>query len=439
MSIVTSLSTPSVVVAPGGTVTVEVTVRNTGTVVDEFRVEVLGAAADWAQAAPEVVPLFPGASAPVIVTFSPPRTAELLAGPVDVPIKVVSREDPSGSSVEELVITIGAFVAVEGELIPRTVRGARSGRAQIAVDNHGNERVSREISVSQADRLLRFEHDKDVTLEAGRAAFIDLKIRPQKTFLSGMDRSIPYRVTLTDGSNPFVLDGTFVQGALLPKWLKRLLLMLLLGLIALAVLWQVALKPVIRSESQRAATKQVDQAAQKAADQTAVALGVKAPVPGAPTTVPSATPGKATTKPPGAPTATTAPTAGTGTGAGASGGGDDGKGGVSTDKRLEVEAGIGETKAAEWDPAGEKGRFSLTDVVFQNPRGDTGLIRLKRGDDVLFESALENFRDLDFHFIAPYIVEGKKLILEVECANPAGAQPCKAAATLSGYLAAAPK
>ncbi len=432
MSLVTSLSTSSVVVAPGGTATVEVMVRNTGTVVDEFRVEILGAAAPWATAAPEVVPLFPGASAPVVVTFAPPKSTELLAGNIDVPIKVVSREDPSGSSVEELVITLGAFVAVEGELIPRTVRGARSGKVRIAVDNHGNDRARREISVTQVDRLLRFDHDKEVTLEAGRAAFIDLKIRPQKTFLTGMDRSIPYRVTITDGANPFVLDGTFLQGALIPKWLKRLLLLLLLGLLALALLWQVALKPAIRSESQNAVQEKVDEAAQKAATQTAEALGVKAPTPGAPTTtvVGGKTDPKTTTKPTDTVPATTA--------GGGGAGGDDGKGGTSTDKRLQVEAAIGETKSVEWDPAdGKPGRFSLTDVVFQNPRGDSGLIRLKRGDDVLFESALENFRDLDFHFIAPYIVEGKKLVLEVECKNPDGGQPCKDAATLSGYLAAA--
>ena len=425
MSLVTSLSTSKLVVAPGGTATVEVMVRNTGTVVDEFRVEVLGAASAWATSEPEVVPLFPGASAPVVVTFSAPRSADVPAGDVDVPIKVVSREDPSGSSVEELVLTIGAYVAVDGELIPRTIRAARSGKARIAVDNPGNDRAQREISVTQVDRLLRFDHDKEVTLEAGRAAFVDLRIRPQKTFLTGMDRSIPYHVVITDGTTPVGLDGTFLQSALLPKWLKRLLLLLLLGLLLLALLWQVALKPTIRSESQKAAVKQVDQAAEKAASQTAAALGVKPPD-GSVTTTPKADDkGKKTTD--------TAPAS---TAGGGGAGGDDGKGGVSTDKRIEVEAAIGETKSLDWDPAGPKGRFSLTDVVFQNPRGDTGLIRLKRGDDVLFESALENFRDLDFHFIAPYIVEGKKLILEVECRNPAGAKPCKSAATLSGYLVA---
>ena len=208
-----------------------------------------------------------------------------------------------------------------------------------------------------------------------------------------------------------------------------MLLLLLLGLIALALLWQVALKPTIRSESQKAAIKQVDQAAEKAAAQTAQALGVTPATPGGSPT---------TTKAPGGSTPTdTTPTGTSGApGTGGGVGGDDGKGGVSTDKRIEVEAAIGETKSLDWDPAGEKGRFSLTDVVFQNPRGDTGFIRLKRGDDVLFESALENFRDLDFHFIAPYIVEGKKLIVEIECKNPAGGAGCKSAATLSGYLVA---
>jgi hypothetical protein len=112
---------------------------------------------------------------------------------------------------------------------------------------------------------------------------------------------------------------------------------------------------------------------------------------------------------------------------------------VSVDKRLTVEAAPGETKRSDdWAPAGEDGRFSLTDVVLQNPNGDAGALRVLRGDDVLFESALENFRDLDFHFVAPYIVAGQPLRIEVVCRNVAGGQPCKPAVSMAGFLSAPP-
>jgi len=61
--------------------------------------------------------------------------------------------------------------------------------------------------------------------------------------------------------------------------------------------------------------------------------------------------------------------------------------------------------------------FALTDMILQNPSGDLGRIRVLIGDEVVLESALENFRDLDFHFVSPYLVAGGQAVtVEVECA-----------------------
>jgi len=426
MPVSASLATARVEVAPGGSATVELTVRNTGSVVDELKIEVLGAGAAWITPSPAVVPLFPGATAPVVLTIAPPKRADVAAGEVDVAVKVTSREDPEGSSVEEFVVVVAAYDAPDAELIPRTVRGGRRARVQVAIDNHGNRRTQRNVVAFDADQQLRFEAEPpSVAIDPGLAEYVQLRIRPAKTFLRGPEKTIPYRVRLEDGESVVMLDGTFVQGPLLPRWLLRLLGLLLLALIALLVLWQVAFKPVIDSAARTAAEQRVDQAAVEGASKALEAVGV--------TSVPSGSGGGG-----GGPTTTAAGGAGGAT-AGGSGGGDDGKGGVSMDKRLTVEAAGGETKRSEdWSPAGDKGRFSLTDVVLQNPNGDAGTLRVLRGDDVLFESALENFRDLDFHFVAPYIVAGQPLRIEVTCRNVAGGQPCRPAVSMAGFLAAAP-
>lgn len=436
MPVSASLPTARVEVAPGGSATVELTVRNTGSVVDEMRIEVLGPASGWITPSPATVPLFPGASAPVILTIAPPRRSDIPAGELDVAVKVVSREDPDGSSVEELVVMVAAFDAPDAELIPRTSRGGRKATVQIAIDNHGNRRTQRVVTAFDSDQLLRFEAEPpSVNIEAGNAEFAQLRIKPVKTFLRGTEKTVPYKVRLDDGDSSIVLDGTFVQTPLLPRWLLRLLGLLLLALIALLVLWQVAFKPVINSAARNAATKQVDQAADKAATDAAQAVAKAAGLPtdggggggGAPTTTAGGGGGAPTT------------TAGGGGGGSGGGGGDDGKGGASMDKRLTVEAASGATaRSDDWAPGGEKGRFSLTDVVLQNPNGDAGSLRVLRGDDVLFESALENFRDLDFHFVAPYIVQGVPLRIEVTCRNVAGGQPCKPAVSFAGFLGPAP-
>jgi hypothetical protein len=441
MPVSASLSSARVEVAPGGTATVELTVRNTGSVVDEFRIEVLGEGAQWTTATPAVLPLFPGASSPVTITFNPPRRSDRSAGEVDVAIKVVSREDADGSAVEELVVAIGGFDAPDAELVPRTIRASRKANVQVAIDNLGNRRMQRSIVAADADQKLKFETaPAEVVVEAGRAEFAKVSIKPVKTFFRGPDRTIPYRVTLGEGEGEgtVALDGTFVQTAMLPKWLLRLLMMLLALLIALAAMWQFAFKPVINSAARAAAEAQVKEevkaATENAAVQTAKAIKAADAAAGTGGTDP-ATAAAADAAAKEAAKKKAAAVAGSGGGAGGSAAsGDDGKGGLAKSKRISVEAAPGATAAAEWKPGGDDDRFSITDVVLQNAQGDTGKIRLKRGDEILLESALENFRDLDFHVIAPFIVQGKPVVIEVVCGNSAEVGPCKPAATVGGFL-----
>jgi hypothetical protein len=444
MPVSASLSTARVEVAPGGAANVELTVRNTGSVVDEFRIEILGEGAQWTTASPAVLPLFPGASAPVTITFNPPRRSDRVAGEVDVAVKVVSREDADGSAVEELVVAIGGFDEPDAELVPRTIRASRKANVQVAIDNLGNRRMQRSLVATDADQKLKFETvPAEVVVEAGRAEFAKVTIRPVKTFFRGPDRTIPYRVNLGEGEgeSTIALDGTFVQTAMLPKWLVRLLTLLLALLIALAAMWQFAFKPVIRSAARAAAEAQVDEAVEKASEkvaaQTAVAIkaaeATGAGATGASDPAAAAAAEAAAKEAAKKAAAKSASKDGASTSAGT---GDDGKGGVAKSKRIGVEAAPGAIASAEWKPGGDDDRFSITDVVLQNAQGDTGKIRLKRGDEILLESALENFRDLDFHVIAPFIVQGKPVVIEVVCANSAEVGPCKPAATVGGFLLA---
>ena len=61
----------------------------------------------------------------------------------------------------------------------------------------------------------------------------------------------------------------------------------------------------------------------------------------------------------------------------------------------------------------------VTDLVFSNPQGDFGRASVLLDDEPLFEVALENFRDLDYHFVTPITAKSGQLIeLEVECREP---------------------
>ena len=74
-------------------------------------------------------------------------------------------------------------------------------------------------------------------------------------------------------------------------------------------------------------------------------------------------------------------------------------------------------------------------MFLQNPNGDTGFVQIKRDGNVLMQSALENFRDLDLHFVAPYMFNpGSKLTMTVACTTPGPTLPnCSVSGSFGGF------
>src|ERR1700730_8487703 len=150
-----NLLTAALAVEPGAEQTARLQVRNTGSVVDEFSFEVVGPAAAWTTVDPEVLPLFPGDEGTVTIRMAPPRLPTTPAGEAPFGVKVISREDPEGSVVEEGTVTIAAFSEVTAELTPRTSRGRRGAIHSLAVDNRGNTTLDARLSANEPDGLLR--------------------------------------------------------------------------------------------------------------------------------------------------------------------------------------------------------------------------------------------------------------------------------------------
>src|SRR4029077_14716485 len=130
-------STP-LVAQPGGEVSIFVQVRNTGEIVDQYTFEVLGEAAKWAELEPGELSFFPDAEGETKLTFRPPRDASTAAGAIPFGLKVVSKENPTDSTVPEGILEIGLFTDSGAELLPRTSRGRLAGKHELAFDNRGN-------------------------------------------------------------------------------------------------------------------------------------------------------------------------------------------------------------------------------------------------------------------------------------------------------------
>ena len=360
-------------VEPGAAVSVRIRFQNTGQIVDEFTFQVLGDAATWASVAPATVPLFPGKEEIATVTFRPPRTPQVAAGPVHFGIRVVSREDPPGSTVEEGVITLGAFADAGAELIPKNSRGSRSALHEVAVDNRGNGQMQATVTAADKDKLLNFSiNPTSLAMAPGTAGFARVKVQPRQTFFRGTPKSRAFQVSVQPaGQAPIVLDGSMVQGPLLAPWMIPVALGALAALVVLALLWFLAVKPGIESVARAAVA------------------------------TPSAATGGNPTggKTPPAGGASPTPTGGTG---GSTGG---------QDFSQRLAPGIGPA----YKPPANTTLF-ITDLVFNNPNGESGNISLDRNGAQLLVENMSNFRDLDYHFVTPIQVNsGSTVSLAGSC------------------------
>lgn len=418
-----ALASDSLAVFPGSEISCELRVHNSGTVVDEFTFEVLGDAAPWTTVEPAALSLFPGAEGVVQLRFQPPRSPDIPAGRVAFAVKVLSREEPEGSVVEEGVVEVGAFSDSFAELIPRTSRGRRAATHQLAFDNRGNAVVNATLAALDPDEQLNIALDPPALVaDAGAASFTKVKVAPRKRFLRGPPATHPFQVIVqSDGQPPTPVDGSMLQEPLLPPWLPRALAGLLALLLALVLLWLTVLKPTVKSAAKDAVKEEVqpqlDQANAEQAKNAAATQELAQKVTGTTLPVLTPVPPVTTAAPPTNPL------------------------GDPFDERLDVGLNPGTAGEAKFAvPDGR--RLSLTDVVLQNPLGDIGTLEIRRGGDVILRVALANFRDLDYHFVSPIVFPAKsELVLAVRCDNPAapprpGGNGCAPGASFAGFIKA---
>src|SRR5450432_88544 len=359
-------------VDPGGEVRGQLTIRNTGTVVDQFSLEVLGDAAAWTTIEPASLSLFPGADGSATFVVRPPRLWSTHPGRVALGLRAASKEDPAGSAVEEATLEIGTFNETSAEVSPRTSHGRLGATHDVPVDNRGNVPLEAALAGADPDLQLRFEALPPSTIvEPGSVGIARLRVRPVKRFWRGPARTRRFQVAVEPvNGEPIALEGVFLQDAILPSWIIPALGALLALAILALFFWFAFLRPAVES------------AAGQTAAQVLNSAGIPVPSAGAP-------PGGG-----GAPAPGSSPSSATGPG--------------PTDGRLTpttpITIGAGRT-------------LHLTDLILGNPDGASGSLDLVRDGAILIDVRLENFRDLDYHFVTPIVVQaGETLQLNASCA-----------------------
>jgi hypothetical protein len=337
----------------------------------------------------------------VAVTLFSPSTVE--AGSYSIVAEVGSApveegEQPAHPAGELAVATASVDVVARSDyaiaLQPPRSRGSRRGRHVIRVANTGNVPLVLAVTAEPTEGGLDVEIGRaSLTVAAGAAADVPVSVIPAASYWSGPTREYDFalRATSADGRSD-ELVGAFQQRPRVPNWVGPAAAGALAALLVGAIVWFALLRPWVNDTADTAAADAIEQdraaLRERIAElETAAAEAKELPL------------------------------------------------GTPIDFRLEVAPASGNVEEAA--AVVEAGTIvSITDVVFQNPTGAVGTVSLRRGDDVILQSELANFRDFDLHFVAPFqFGDDVEIVLDVECRTPGnGASVCPVAASLVGFV-----
>ncbi|MFB7590062.1 peptidoglycan-binding protein [Streptomyces sp. NPDC056169] len=240
MTMWTSLDPADVTVEPGARTSARLRVRNTGDTVEEYRLSIVGKPSGWSRVEPDVLRLYPGSEGTAEISFAPPRSSDVEAGPVAYGIRVDPRENTGARDVLEGRLTVTPFTETRAELLPPALIGRFRGRARIAVDNLGNTPLTASlVARDEANRLTFDVRPNAVQIAPGRAAFGELVVRPQSVRWTGAEESHRFTVAVRRAGDDTALDldATFDQRPVLGNWLVVVGGLLLTAVIAFVVLW----------------------------------------------------------------------------------------------------------------------------------------------------------------------------------------------------------
>jgi len=139
--------------APGGSLTVPITVQNRGLESDAFRLGVEGIPASWVSTTTPLTPLEPGESKEISLLIRPPISSSSQAGRNKFLILVASQKIPDQIVKVDCLLTIAAFTQFSAELEPKQVNAGQL--VSVSVTNQGNtQQVFHLTCESQNDQLL---------------------------------------------------------------------------------------------------------------------------------------------------------------------------------------------------------------------------------------------------------------------------------------------
>lgn len=208
-------------VAPGGQTRVGVVITNPGTVVDGYRLEVVGPVAGWARLEPSEISVYPQQDGASTLVVQPPPGTAVLGGRHGFGVVARSTLDPRASATAEGSVEVSVAGSVQAVIGPVNSSGGWQARHRVVLTNTANAVTRLRIEASDPDDTLGFRvTPADVTLPPGGGAEVDVRVMAKKPFLWRSSARHAFRVTGLRADVPnssmgpppqFVADGAFNQ------------------------------------------------------------------------------------------------------------------------------------------------------------------------------------------------------------------------------------
>jgi hypothetical protein len=232
-------------VEPGGQARITVTVTNPGTIVEGYRIEVLGEAAAWSEVTPAEVSVYPQQSETAVIIFSPPAGSAVSGGSLGFGVRARSTVDADASAVAEGDLDVGQVVGLQAKITPVTSAGRWRGYHNVWFTNWGNSAARLKVTVTDPDEKLGFlVRPPVVEVPLGGSAKVSITVRARKPFLRGNPVRLPFQVVgeredagpQTGPVQPYADPGRpVIDAALNQKPILTRMVMIIGGLLLAAV------------------------------------------------------------------------------------------------------------------------------------------------------------------------------------------------------------
>ncbi|MEP0765254.1 MAG: hypothetical protein HRF45_01760 [Fimbriimonadia bacterium] len=231
--ITVALEQDELVVEPGGTAKIQVTVTNNGEAAGRFGLEIEGLDPEWCAIPVSSFTLEPGQQASERILVKPPRSSESRAGVYPFVVSVCSLE--SGERVSRQgSVNIRAFNLLTIELMPKRGVVSPLGRTcyfQVGVGNLGNTEQHLQLFASDPEDGCTYQFDEErITLPPGGRQEVDLAVQATSSPFISTARLYGFTVSARSVENSHVSASTQGQverrGVISPSVLVTVLVLL---------------------------------------------------------------------------------------------------------------------------------------------------------------------------------------------------------------------